>query len=115
MRYILRGFTHETGCRVFAFEGIADDHVRTQYKVSADLALTQKYGIRAQELPLLCRELLERRNEEEEHQSFTYTESEMRRNAELCAVRAADAAQKRKTPGKPTGQSAGAAWRGPHL
>lgn len=114
MQYILTGFTHDLGFRVFAFEGIGEDRVRTEYKVRADLALTHRYGIRVQELPLLCRGILERRNEEEEQQTFTYTETDMRENAELCALRAADA-QKRKAPRKPPGESAGVAWRGPHV
>ena len=104
MQYIITGFTHDMGFRVFAFEGIGEDRVRTEYKVRADLALIQRYGIRVQELPLLCRGILERRNEDEDQQAFTYTESDMRRNAELyaaelCALRTADV-QKRKAPSK---------------
>ena len=59
MQYILTGFTHDMGFRVFAFEGIGEDRVRTEYKVRADLALIHRYGIRVQELPLLCRGILE--------------------------------------------------------
>lgn len=114
MQYILTGFTHEMGFRVFAFEGIGEDRVRTEYTVRTDLALTHRYGIRVQELPLLCRGILERRNEGEAQQTFTYTETDMRLNAELSASRAADA-QKRKTPRKPPSENVGAAWRAPHL
>ena len=111
MHYILTGFTHDMGFRVFEFEGIGDDRVRTEYKVRADLALIHRYGIRVQELPLLCRGILEGRNEDEQQQTFTYTETDMRLNAELCALRSADA-QKRKAPRKPPGENVGAAWRG---
>ena len=114
MQYIITGFTHEMGFRVFAFQGIGEDRVRTEYKVRADLALIHRYGIRVQELPLLCRGILEGRNEDEDQQTFTYTESDMRRNAELCAVRAADA-QNRKPPRKPPSDNVGATWRGPHV
>ena len=114
MQYILTGFTHDIGFRVFEFEGIDEDRVRTPYKVRADLALIHRYGIRVQELPLLCRAILEGRNENEAEQTFTYTENDMRRNAELCAVRAADA-QKKKTPRKRPAENLGAAWRGPHV
>src|SRR5690606_11447698 len=100
--------------RVFEFEGIGQDRVRTEYKVRADLALIHKYGIRVQELPLLCRGILEGRKEDEAQQTFTYTESDMRRNAELCALRAADS-QKRKAPRKPPSANVGVAWRGPHV
>ena len=119
MQYIIKGFTHDVGFRVFAFQGISEDRVKTEYKVRADLGLINRYGIRVQELPLLCRGILERRNEDEEQQTFTYTESDMRRNAELCAaelcaLRTADA-QKRKTPRKPPSQNEGSTWRGPHI
>ena len=115
MQYILTGFSHEKGFRIFAFEGIGEDRMRTEYKVRADLTLIHRYGIRVQELPLLCRGILERRNESESQQTFTYTETEMRRIAELSALRAEDAQQKRKPPRKPLGENVGAAWRGPRL
>ncbi|MGH9632066.1 MAG: hypothetical protein ACRD7E_27495 [Bryobacteraceae bacterium] len=114
MQYFITGITHDMGFRVFSFEGIGEDRVRTEFKVRADLALIRKYGIRVQELPLLCRGILEGRNEDEELQTFTYTESDMLRNAELCALRALDA-QKRRAPRKPPSDNVGAAWRGPHV
>ena len=114
MRYILTGFTHDRGFRVFAFEGIGDDRVRTEYKVKADLALIHRYGIRVQELPLLCLGILEHRDEGEEKRTFTYTETDMRRKAELCALKTAEA-QQRKAPRKPPSQNVGVAWRRPHM
>lgn len=111
MRYMLTGFTHDVGFRVFAFDGVGEDRVRTEYRVRADLALLRRYGIRVQELPLLCREFLERREEGEEQHTFTYTEAEMSAYAGLCATR--DAAQKRKAPRRPPSKNVGVAWRGP--
>jgi hypothetical protein len=114
MDYILTGFTHDVGFRVFAFEGIAEDRVRTAYSVRADLALIRKYGIRVQELPLLCRKVLERREGQDPQRTFTYTEAEMRLRADACAAEAAS--QKRKAPRKPPPtQHVGTAWRGPQL
>ena len=60
-RFILNGFTHDKGFRQFAFEGIEEDRDRTQFTVRADLTLARAYGIHIQDLPLLCREFLERR------------------------------------------------------
>ena len=80
----------------------------------ADLALIHRYGIRVQELPLLCRGVLERRKEDEAQQTFTYTEVDMRLNAEMSASRAADA-EKRRAPRKTPSQNVGAAWRSPHV
>ena len=112
MDYVLSGFTHEMGFRVFAFEGVGTDRVRTEYRVRTDLTLIRKYSIRVQDLPLLCRGVLERRIEGEER-TFTYTEDDMILHADLRATRDA-AAKKRKVPRKPPSENVGAAWRGPH-
>lgn len=99
VQYVLAGFTHSTGFRVFAFEGVADDWVRTTYSVRADLALARKYGIRVQELPLLCRAVLEQRSESDDQRAFTLTESDMTLHANL--VSAAIESHRRKAPRRP--------------
>ena len=109
MQYILTGFTHEIGFRIFAFEGIGDDRVRTGYEVRADLALSRKYGIRTQELPLLCRKILEQRDCGDTKRDFIYTEAAMRTHADTCAAEAA--AHKKKLPRRPPNPNAGASWR----
>jgi hypothetical protein len=111
MQYILTGFTHEVGFRVFAFEGIREDRVRMAYVVRADLALTRKYGIRMQELPLLCRKVLEQHDGTDTQRTFVYTEDAMCLRATTSAAEAA--AQKRKPPRRPISENVGAAWRGP--
>ena len=60
MQFTLTGFTQDSGCRVFAYDGVGEDRVRIRFTVRADLALSRKYGIRLQELPLMCLEILER-------------------------------------------------------
>jgi len=109
MNYILTGFTHDVGFRVFAFEAIGADRVRTAYSVRADLALARKYGIRTQELPLLCRAVLEQRDQTDAAHTFTYTEAAMSLRADTSAAEAA--AQKRKPPRRSATQNAGASWR----
>ena len=113
MQFILTGFTQEMGVRVFTFEGIDADRLRTGFAVRADLALTRRYGIKMQELPLLCRSFLERRHEGGEAKAvLIFSEQEM----SACATdRAAakDSAQKRRPPRKPSGENPGAAWRTP--
>jgi len=99
-QFILKGFTEALGFRIFAFEGVATDRTRTDFTVKTDLALSRRYGIRLQELPLLCRALLEQRDETAPGQSFTYGEEEM----SLFAARAAardEAAKQRKPPRRP--------------
>jgi hypothetical protein len=77
MQFILTGFTQDMGFRVFAFEGTGEDRIRTKFTVRADLSLIRTYGIRLQELPLMCRGILERRPEGEEARALIFTEDEM--------------------------------------
>jgi hypothetical protein len=111
VRYTLTGFTHDGGARVFAFECVGEDRVRTEYRVSADLTLVRRYGIQVQELPLLCRGLLERHQDAGEARSLTFTEEEMQQHAQDCAAARRAAAQKRKSPRRPTSENLGVAWR----
>lgn len=112
MQFILTGFTQDMGFRVFAFERTSEDRVRTRYTVRADLALIRRYGIRVQELPLLCRSLLERRDSGDQPRALTFTEDEMSLHAKDCAMAREAAAQKRKPPRRPPSENVGNAWRG---
>jgi hypothetical protein len=112
MQFVLVGFTQDAGFRVFAFEGIGEDRTRTKFTVRADLALIRGYEIRVQELPLLCRGLLERVTQVADQDSapqdsvlperalpertWIYTEEDMRLHASGCAE-ARDAAQRKKS------------------
>lgn len=113
MQFILTGFTQDMGFRVFAFERVEAGQIRTQYTVRADLGVIRKYDIRVQELPLLCRGLLERREDTEETRTLTFTEEQMRLYANDCATARQAAAQKRRPPRRPPSDNLGAAWRGP--
>ena len=106
MQFTLLGFTESIGFRVFAFEGVTADRTRTSFTVRADLALTRRYGIRLQELPLLCRGLLERQIQGEELRLLTFTEAEMSLYASDCAR---TDALKKKSPRRPPGQAVAAA------
>ena len=89
MHYALTGFTSDMGFRVYAFDVVDDDRVCTAYTVRADLALVRQHGISLQELPLLCRVILEQRIliNDGEH-TLTYTEAEMRIYADARSVKA---------------------------
>jgi hypothetical protein len=114
MEFILTGFRQDAGFRIFAFEGVAADRTRTVYTIRADLALTRKHGIRIQELPLLCRGLLERANTEEQKCSMTFSEEEMYLHARSCVEARNVAIQKRKAPRRfaPSTSQTGLGWRG---
>jgi hypothetical protein len=121
MQYILTGFSQDMGFRVFTFERIGDDRLRTKFTVKADLSLIRRYGIRLQELPLMCRGLLDRRDEGGEEgrdvskdlRSLIFTEDDMGVYAKNCTAVKEAAAQKRKPPRRPPSENIGAAWRAP--
>ena len=114
MQYILTGFTQDMGFRVFAFERTGLDKVRTNCTVRADLALIRRYGIQIQELPLLCRGLLDRRDEGNPALTLIFTEDEMRAWATERATVREVAANKRRPPRRPATDNSGGAWRGPN-
>jgi hypothetical protein len=107
MQFTLTGFTQDAGCRVFAYEGVGEDRVRIKFTVRADLALSRKYSIRLQELPLMCLGILERSSETDEasgaepvviQRTLTFTEEAMIRYAdEIIAARDAAALKRSST------------------
>jgi len=110
MQFVLTGFTERLGFRELAFEGVAAGHERNKFTVKAELALTRRYGIRLQELPLLCRGLLDRREEGAEIQSLTFTEDQMRMWADDRAATRVASTRKKKTPPRPTAAASGMRW-----
>jgi hypothetical protein len=100
MHFVLTGFSHNTGLRVFAFEGIAADFTRTSFSVSADVELSRRHGIRVQELPLICLRILEQHDTGEQERNLTFAEEDMRAYRDKCAAER-DAAVRRKRPPRP--------------
>ena len=112
MQFMLTGFTQDMAFRVFAFERMGADRVRTKMVVRADLALVRRYGIQMQELPLLCRNLLERSDNSSQTHTLTFSEDEMCLHAKDRAIAKEAAASKRKPPRRTPSENVGAAWRG---
>ena len=112
MQFVLTGFTQDLGCRVFAFARVEEDRTRTQFTVRADLALSRRYLIPMQELPLLCRNFLARREDLGNTRAVIFSEDEMRQYATNCATAKQAAANKRKPAHRPASGNLGAAWRG---
>jgi hypothetical protein len=92
MEYQFTGFSHQGEMREFAFDAVAPDRSKTHFKVIANLELSRKYHIAVQELPLLCRRLLEASWQGEGSRTFTFTEADMQK---LSATR--DAARGQET------------------
>jgi hypothetical protein len=114
MTFVLRGFAQVKEFRVFAFDGISEDRSRAPYTVRADLALSASYGIRLQELPLLCKRLLDQKCDNVKERAFTFTEAAMREYAGDLAL-AREAAKNRKPPKRPEAGQAASPWRGPSV
>jgi hypothetical protein len=114
MQFVLTGFTHDKGFRVFAFDRIGEDRVRTKCTVRADLSLIRNYGIHIQELPLLCRGMLDRSGDAAAMPALIFAEEQMKACATERAAARDSAASRRRTPHKPSGENLGAAWRGQH-
>ena len=115
MQFVLTTFTQDKGCRIFAFEGVDADRIRTAFTVRVDLAVIRNYGIRMQDLPLLCRGFLERRDESSELRTLIFGEDEMSLFAKENVAAKEAAAQKRKPPRRPPNENTGSAWRVPTL
>ena len=95
LQFFLTGFSQTAGIRIYAFQGRLEAH-RSDYTVEVDLALIPGYGIRIQELPLLCRELLQQGVQPDEAKAFVFTEQRMRSHAQVLSLSREDAEQKKK-------------------
>ena len=110
MELILTGSRQLDNVRRFYFDAVGEDRLRQKISVGADLDLIRKYRIPLQELPLLCRRLLEARAKVE---TIMFTESDMVRYAEERAVAANALTERRRTRRSPLSGRPGEAWRGP--
>ncbi|PYT19255.1 MAG: hypothetical protein DMG59_01035 [Acidobacteria bacterium] len=108
MEFVLTGFRQDTNIRRYRFEAIAADRTRKEVIVGADLGLIRKYKIPLQELPLLCRRLLEGHAEAT---ALMFTETDMLGYANDRAAAAHAAEQKRRAHRAPTSSRVGQAWR----
>lgn len=80
--FVLAGFSHDFGFRVFTFDCVERGRTRSRYTVRADLTLARKCGIHIQDLPLLCRRFLDK-SEQGSPVALTLPEEEMI----ACAVK----------------------------
>jgi len=96
-QFLLTGFTQAAGIRIYAFEGRSGAR-HVDYTVEVDLALIPGFGIRIQDLPLLCRELLQQRAQPDEISSVVFTEQRMRSHAEKLVVAREEAEHRKKQP-----------------
>jgi hypothetical protein len=109
-QFILKGFSQTGGIRIYAFEAIGDGR-RVDCTLEVDLAMIPGYGIRIQDLLLLCRELLQQRAEPDQIGAVTFTEQDMRGHAERRATDREEAEHRKELPRRPANANPGAGWR----
>jgi hypothetical protein len=106
----LTGFTQTAGIRIYAFDGRLKAE-RVDCRVEVDLALIARYGIRIQDLPLLCREILQQHTQPDEINAVVFTEQRMRSHVERLAMDRKEAEQKKKHPRPLASAEAETGWR----
>jgi hypothetical protein len=94
MEYVLAGFRQVDNVRLYYFDARGENlKPGQQATVSADLNLVRKYKIPLQELPLLCRRLLDLRADVE---TIVFSEPDMVRYVSERAAAQAALKEKRK-------------------
>jgi hypothetical protein len=112
MEFTMTGFSEESGVRRFKFKGTLVNRTFREYSVDTDVTLARKYGIGLQELPLLCRRLLEKDPEGVEP-IVVFTEALMREHSDHCAAEDKAALERRRAHKRPNTARLGEHWRGP--
>src|ERR1051325_5859262 len=112
MEYVLTGFKQDQNIRLFAFDGIDGVRARIKFAVGVDVSVIAKYAISLQELPLLCRQLLQEQASAGPHRRLTFTEADMAGVADRRAAVQYKLQQQKLHRKFPSGRRSGAAW--PH-
>jgi hypothetical protein len=110
MEFVFTGFRQDSDIRSYTFQIISADRTKSKVTVGADLSLIRKHRIPLQELPLLCRRLLET-NGVGKSPTVMFTEKDM-----LVYVTERVAAEhvaelKRRAHRTPVSSRSGQAWR----
>jgi hypothetical protein len=93
----LTGFHQTNGIRYYVYQGQHDDGSSSEFTVGVEVRLLQKHGIGLQELPLLCRRLLEKQNPDASLRAVTFAEDLMKEQADQRAALKQAAQDKKKT------------------
>jgi hypothetical protein len=110
--FTLIGFSQEGSIRHFAFQCRNDDRSHSDFTVNADTSLIRRYGISLQELPLLCRRLLQE-TLPVTGSALIFAEDRMQQHANQRQASERIAEQKKRPHRKPNSDHLGEAWRRP--
>lgn len=83
--YIHKGFSQEGDFRVFRFERLNPEGTLARFTIRANMPLSRRYGISLQELPLLCKAVLEA-SPNDGQRLFEFTEESMCLHAKSIKV-----------------------------
>jgi len=109
VNFVFTGFHQNDSVRQYVFQSVTRPNEK--FTVGADLNLVRKHKIPLQELPLLCRRLLEAKDEPQESPGLVFTEQEMLGYVEKRARVAHDAELKRRRFRVAASPRIGEAWR----
>lgn len=109
--FVLSGFHQEDGIRYYIFQRPDGGGDSIEFTVDADVTLLRKYGIVLQELPLLCRHLLEKQEAGSLARTVTFSEDLMKEQADQRAAVKQAAQQKKKVYHKRTPNPPGQDYR----
>jgi hypothetical protein len=101
MSFALLGFSQLNNVRHFVFERVGADRTRISYTVDADLRALRDFRITMQELPLMCRRLLDALPEGDGERALTLTETDMRQHAAAGKAAQEQAALRKRTSFQP--------------
>ena len=109
MNFVFTGFRQDDSLRHYLFQSVT--RPSEKFTVGADLNLVRKHSIPLQELPLLCRRLLEAKDEPLNSPSLVFTEQDMLGYVEKRARAAHDAELKRRKFRIAASRRIGEAWQ----
>ena len=109
MHFVFTGFRQNDSVRQYVFQSVTPPH--EELTVGADLNLVRKHNIPLQELPLLCRRLLEATDEPQKSPGLVFTEQDMLGYVEKRSRIAQETESKRRKFRVAASPRIGEAWR----
>ena len=119
---VLTGFSQENNIRRYTFQALPAGNQRSapaspkkEWTVSADLSLMRKHKIPLQELPLLCKRVVEAQAEQAKVDTLIFSERDMLGYASNRSAAELAAEVKKRARRMPSSNRVGMAWRtAPH-
>jgi effector-binding domain-containing protein len=127
VEFVLTGFSQENNIRRYTFQALPAGNgkpvgapkpagnPKKEWTVSADLSLMRKHKIPLQELPLLCKRLVEAQADQAKEEALMFTERDMLGYASNRSAAELAAEVKKRARRMPSSNRVGMAWRtAPH-